>query len=343
MIHAIRRGADYVVRTVYTLYQMTIGCESLTSGSESLPSGLESSSMGSTMGSESSVIGSDSNVCCSYKPQSNGSLPNLIEDCSMYTIATQTLQGYSVSAERTGFHCPTLDVHLDAGMACNFQTKRICISHTHSDHIHNIHTLLRGNKSVVEILCPAESAECLQLLLQTFDDCTYVKKRSRYKVVGLLPNDRVVTGKSSYIKVIQCFHGNVPTRGYIFMNTRAKLKQEYLHLTGKEIATVRRAGVNVSDSLDVAVFAYVCDTSIEVFVENPELLQTQVVMIECTFWSTDMLSRAASTGHIGWTQLEPYVVEHPNIHFILFHRSRRYTLEDVESQLVGRKNVTLWW
>ena len=91
-------------------------------------------------------------------------------------------------------------------------------------------------------------------------------------------------------------------------------------------------------------FAYVCDTSIEVFQLNPTLLDYPTIFIECTFLLADELENAIKTSHIHWEQLKPVVENNPKTTFVLFHFSQRYRDSEIAAFFDKEKvpNV-IWW
>ena len=61
----------------------------------------------------------------------------------------------------------------------------------------------------------------------------------------------------------------------------------------------------------------------------------------------DELVNAVETKHIHWSQLRNYVVDNPNIMFVLFHFSQRYRDEEITDFFQkevddGLKNI-YWW
>ena len=79
------------------------------------------------------------------------------------------------------------------------------------------------------------------------------------------------------------------------------------------------------------LFVYVGDSSIAVLETSPEILAYPVVIIECTFLfdSDKTEERLAKDGHIKWSQLRPYVLEHASVTFVLIHFSCRYKEREI--------------
>lgn len=149
------------------------------------------------------------------------------------------------------------------------------------------------------------------------------------------------------IEVFECDHA-VPTVSYGISEIKTKLRDEFIGLTGKEIAKLRSEGIDVSQKVQQKKLAYICDTSIAVFDLNKTILEYATIFIECTFLYSDEYDNAKSTKHIHWSQLKPYIKSNPNIFFVLFHFSQRY--RDCEIDEFFRKEMEeneikniYWW
>lgn len=253
--------------------------------------------------------------------------PYFIEAFPIRTIGSQTLQGHSISTERTGFYSHSLGVHLDAGVASYIPVKRLFLTHTHSDHYHHLAMLIHSNPEPPIVYCPIEIMSEIKRAI----DMYYISAfdQQPYTLVGVYLGYEEVfksKGREYLLKVYNCTHP-VPTVCYGFSEYRNKLREEYKNMSGIEIGRLRDGGVEVVERVSVPVFAYVCDTSIEALTE--ELLEYEIVMVECTFWE----ERALEKGHICWTKLREVVRKYPSTIFILFHVSKRYSWEEIDTIL----------
>jgi hypothetical protein len=119
----------------------------------------------------------------------------------------------------------------------------------------------------------------------------------------------------------------------------------YRGVNGKEIAGLRAAGNEVMEDVLMKRFAYVCDTTIKVFVDNVNLLLYPVIFIECTFIMPDEVEMASGKKHIHWNDLKPYVIDNPEVEFMLFHFSQRYKDVDIRDFFAAQcdiPNVSVW-
>jgi len=128
------------------------------------------------------------------------------------------------------------------------------------------------------------------------------------------------------------------------------LKDEYKNLPGPEIGKLRKTGVEVSETFQVSNFAFLGDTTVEVFQKSPSLVKdVPVIFIECTLLDLADENKAIERGHIHWKQLKPFVVDNKETTFVLMHWSRKHSDEDIISYFEKEgengqipANIVLW-
>lgn len=154
-----------------------------------------------------------------------------------------------------------------------------------------------------------------------------------------------------YVHAVQCFH-SVPTCGYVLSEERVKLAPHLVGTPGRELAKLRQQGVDINVRSDVPLFAYLCDTTVEVLTHEPQIeliFACPVIMIECTYVENDKCDEATRRGHSAWPQLRPHIEAHPDTTWVLFHFSLRYSDDELRtffrtasSDGSRPRNVILW-
>lgn len=265
--------------------------------------------------------------------------------------------GYSRCAYRTGFYIPELNIMLDAGPQNFNNPNHIFITHSHLDHIALLpFTLLEnGSENHVNIYGPIEAKAFIDNYIMSMFSVNSLMpdlKLDFYTYHGLTAESkfRCTMNKNDIeIQVFKCDHG-VPTVSYGMSECKQKLKDEYFGLPGKDLANLKKVGIEITREVKIKKLAYVCDTSIQVFEMNPDILQYPTVFIECTFFMNthDEINHADERKHIHWSKLKKYVLENPNVFFILFHFSQKYRDSEIkeffdkEIEKEGIKNIYCW-
>ncbi|KAH3745805.1 MBL fold metallo-hydrolase [Pelomyxa schiedti] len=194
-----------------------------------------------------------------------------------------TLIGHSRAGEATAFWIPELNWQLDAGDVKNQKPSHVFITHGHADHSYQLPYFL-SRVAPVTVYAPAPIVPFLNKYiaasqaLNSFTDAD--TGEGKYILIGVNPGDTLKIGK--YIaKVVACEH-TVPCVGYCFSEVREKLAEEYKGLPGKEIANLRKAGKSVTTQMEIPIFAYLGDTTPDVFEKNGMIFDYPTIITECT-------------------------------------------------------------
>ena len=259
-----------------------------------------------------------------------------------------TLMGWSLAALRTNFYIKELGLMLDAGLSGpEWALYHILITHCHSDHCANLPFHLYSYKppDKIKIFVPKgierhikEFIESAYLLSShTFPEEENIKREELhlynfYELITVEPGDNIPI----LIKKV----------GYGVYNKRKKLKEEYSKLSGKEIAELRKQGVDINYDLINKLFVYLGDTGKEIF-ENKEwekIVEYPTIIIECTFILDEEIEQARKTNHIHWKDLEQIVDKYKDNSFILIHFSQRYDNSEIRKffEEKNKKNVIPW-
>ena len=261
------------------------------------------------------------------------------------------ITGYSRAAYRTGFYIPELDIMLDAGPQNYNRPSHIFITHTHGDHIASLPFTLIGDENsehINQIFAPVETERHLRKYIASLFEVNALMDevdmpvREWYQFHGCDESStfKLAFNKSPFIvDIVLCDHG-VPTVSYCFSQVKSKLKEEYVGMPGKEIAALRKDGIDVTREVVTPSFAFICDTTIVVLERYPQILRYPIVIIECTFLYPEELENAAATKHIHWEELKPYVAANPSVLFVLIHFSLRYKDEEILAFFAEQSDVT---
>ncbi len=229
------------------------------------------------------------------------------------SIGSYTLIGRSRAADATSLFIPELDMLLDCG--CLVTVTRplyIFITHSHSDHCLDITRLLSKTRPP-QVYLPISAVEHMKGYIQ---NCQILRAAGRidpdpttwkpnYELIGVQPDDLLTFRKTMRIRVFDMDH-SVPCCGYGFYDCRQKLKKEYEHLKGQDIANMKRENKNLelSEERLIPLFAFMGDTTAIIFEKyQNELFQFPLIIIECSFIDNEQhAERASDVKHVIWVR-----------------------------------------
>ena len=252
-----------------------------------------------------------------------------------------TLRGISVGGVYTTLHVPELDVLLDAGLPLrSFATVgRFFLSHGHLDHVSglagllNIRGLVGGKRATIYL--PAEIEEPVRDLLRAHT--ALARAELDVELVPMLPGDERPLGNSVFVRAFQTHHP-VPSLGYQFVRRVSKLRPEHHGKAPEEIARLRKQGARgLFEEHERLELAYATDTLSRVLDTEPSLLESRVLVLECTFVdSTRSVEDARRKFHLHLDELIELAPKFNNEALVLMHFGQGTSPERVREAVQSR-------
>ncbi|HZZ43053.1 MAG TPA: MBL fold metallo-hydrolase [Tepidisphaeraceae bacterium] len=237
-----------------------------------------------------------------------------------------TVLGYSVAGEESVVQIPELNVCFDIGRAPHFALTSdiICLSHGHMDHLAGLAYYLsqrhfQGMKPGT-ILLPAELHRGVDNLLKCWRDVE--RQGTPYTLIPMQPDQVYEVRRDFMIRALATHHGG-GSLGYSLVSVREKLKQEYMHIPGPELAVMRRQGVPIQYRLEVPLVTYLGDTTIGTVFEQPDVRNAEILITEITFFEHEHRQRAKVGKHLHIDHFLSIVPNLNNKQIVITHVSRR--------------------
>jgi ribonuclease Z len=237
-----------------------------------------------------------------------------------------TLAGYSVAGEESVILAPELDCAFDIGKCPReaLTVNHVLLSHGHMDHAAGI-TYYFAQRDFQGIACgtalvPADLVRPLERLMAAWGAVEGHVPPHRF--VAMQPGDDYQIRRGLVARAFPTRH--LPgSLGFAVIDVRQKLKQQYLQLSGPQIVELKKQGVEITHRVEYPLVAFLGDTGPASYADLPYVAQARVLLLECTFFDDEHVSRARAGKHLHVSDL-PGVLEGMDCErIVLIHVTRR--------------------
>jgi ribonuclease Z len=208
---------------------------------------------------------------------------------------------------------------------------QVFISHFHGDHsLGMTYYIAHRNLAKLEvgkIYVPAAALEQAHALIRS--QAALEHARRDYQLIPVEPGMLVDFKRQMQMRIFGTDH-RIPSVGFEVLETRSKLKAEYMGLSQQEIVTLKRQGQEIVYPVTMSRMAYVGDSTINVFEWHPEIMDTEILITECTFLADDHYEEAHKRKHIHIRDLVRYLPYIKSKYIVLMHFSMRYTRQEIK-------------
>ncbi|MEC9072920.1 MAG: MBL fold metallo-hydrolase [Myxococcota bacterium] len=245
--------------------------------------------------------------------------------------------GFSLGGLETAVVIPEWRLAVDVGRGRRELNRcdHIALTHTHMDHAGGLPYVLATRKLLrmppPTVYVPAQMADELRDMLTAWGKLQ--RFEMHYELVEAEAGVSYPLRGDKYLVPFRTHHP-VPSMGYTVVREVKKLKEEFHGLEGPEIARRRKAGEEVTRTETEPLFSVSGDTLPEALDNNPEVMDSRVVIFECTFLTDDKPYQACRDG--GHTHLKDLMERSAELtcdNLMLSHFSQIHRWEDVPSLL----------
>jgi ribonuclease Z len=170
------------------------------------------------------------------------------------------------------------------------------------------------------ILLPRELERPVDTLLKCWREVE--RQSTPYTLVPMPPGQMHEVRRDFGIRAFATHHGGA-SLGYALISVREKLKPEYFGRPGPELAALRRAGVDIQYRLEVPLVAFLGDTTAGPVFEQPDVVNAEILITECTFFDPDHRNKAKHGKHLHVEAFAQILPRLKNQHVVISHVTRR--------------------
>ncbi len=245
------------------------------------------------------------------------------------TVGDYRVVGYSLAGEETTIALPELNICFDAGRSPReiIAIDTMCLSHGHMDHAAGIPYYLSQRSFVGtnpgKVIMHRGLIGSFERLMECWAEIE--RHPSPAEFFGLTDGEQLPLRRNLAIRAFDVNHAAYAL-GYSLIETRHKLKSEYVDRTGPQLVELKKQGISIQDSVEVPLVAYCGDSADGDFFDLDHVRNANLLIMECTFFDADHLVRAKAGRHLHVRELPDILkrINSPNI--LVTHVTRRTAL-----------------
>jgi ribonuclease Z len=244
--------------------------------------------------------------------------------------------GYSVAAEETVVAVPQLDVCFDIGKAPDqiIPINHILLTHGHMDHAAGIAYYLSHRnfcgQSPGTILAPENLLGPMKEIIDAWGRLDGNKIPAN--LVGVKAGDEYQIKPNLFTRVFPTKHSRGSV-GYSVIERRKKIKPQYAGLSGPKIVELKKQGVQIDYPLELPIVTYLGDTQYVDFSQLQHIVESKILIAECTFYETDHSGRAEAGRHMHINEFAALMEKLNNEHIIITHTTQRTPMGEIRKIL----------
>jgi ribonuclease Z len=240
--------------------------------------------------------------------------------------------GYSVAGEETVVGMPQLDVCFDIGKAPDqvISINNILLTHGHMDHAAGIAYYLSHRNFCGQpagtILAPENLLGAIREVIDAWSRLDGNKVPAN--LVGVKPGDEYQIKPNLITRVFPTKHSRGSV-GYSVIERRKKLKPEYTQLTGPQIVELKKQGIVIDYHLEVPIVTYLGDTQYVDFSQLEYIVNSKILIAECTFYVEEHAGRAEAGKHMHINEFAALIEKLQNEHIVITHTTQRTPMREI--------------
>lgn len=253
-------------------------------------------------------------------------------------IAGIELIGFSLAGEETVIAAPELNTCFDVGRAPReiIPIDNVCLSHGHMDHAAGIAYYFSQRRfvgvGVGRLIVHRGLAPSIRRILNAWAEIE--RQPAAADIVAVEPLQDVEIRRDLLVRPFAVDHCDFAL-GYTLIEVRRKLKPELAGKSGPELVSLKLKGIEIENAMEVPLVTYSGDTAPGSFLwwDFDFVRGSRVVLLECTFFEADHLSRARAGRHMHVSDLPRVMEAIPDAQIVLTHVTRRTDIRRAKREL----------
>jgi len=240
--------------------------------------------------------------------------------------------GYSVAGEETVVAMPQLDVCFDVGKAPDqiIPINNVLLTHGHMDHAAGFAYYLSQRNfcgiSAGTILAPDNLLPPIRQIIDAWSKLDGNKIPT--KLIGVKAGDEYQIKPNLIARAFPTKHSR-GSIGFTIIEKRKKLKPEYTSLTGPQIVELKKQGIEIDYPLEFPIVTYLGDTQYVDFSQLDYIVNSKILIAECTFYEGEHTTRAEAGKHMHVDELVTLLTNLNNEHIIITHTTQRTPMSEI--------------
>jgi ribonuclease Z len=248
-----------------------------------------------------------------------------------------TIDAISKGGHYTCIQLPSYQVAIDMGVCPEsaYRCNTVFFTHSHTDHMAGV-VQHCSTREMMHMPPPryivgeenralfGDMLAAWRRLNRSFMPCV---------VEAIRPGEEIAVAKNIQARAFRSIH-RVPCQGYVFLESRDKLKPEFQGLPGREIAAARKRGEEITYREQAPLVAYMGDSTIEVMQREKILREVKVLIMEVTFFDERVSPENAKLhGHIHLEDVRRNADLFQNERILVMHLSARHNGEEARREI----------
>jgi ribonuclease Z len=251
-------------------------------------------------------------------------------------IGELEITGYSVAGEETVVAAPQLGICFDIGKAPDqiIPINHVLLTHGHMDHAAGIAYYLSQRNfcgmSAGTILAPKNLIKPIKEIIDAWGRLDGNKIPAN--LIGVKPGEEYQVKPNLFARVFPTKHSKGSV-GFSIIERRKKLRSEYKDFTGPQIVELKKKGVEIDYKIDFPIVTYLGDTQYVDFSQLDYIVNSKILIAECTFYEGEHSGRAEAGRHMHIDEFVTLLNSLQNEHIIITHTTQRTPMWEIHKIL----------